>query len=107
MNIKSGLSVLALVSGIAFAGSAFAQTTIGGFDVTDEDLPRVQAQCDALALDDMNGDLAGTQPSDEDTAADADGRTSLEADTSARNDSTSIDLSVITVEDCREAGLIE
>jgi hypothetical protein len=105
MTIKSGFGVLAIVSALAFSGSAFAQTTIGGFDVTDEDLPRVQAQCDALALDEMNGDLAGADPSDEEL--DADGRTSLEADTSARNDSTSIDLTVITLEDCREAGLIE
>ncbi len=105
MTIKSSLSVLALVAGVAFAGSAYAQTSVAGFDVSDADLPKVQAQCDALALEEQNGDIAGTDPTEPET--DEDGNTNLENDTSARNASTTIDLELITLEDCRTAGLIQ
>ncbi len=104
MTIKSSLSVLALVAGVAFAGSAYAQTMVGGFEVSEADLPHVQAHCDALALADQNEPTAGTNP-DEDTT-DEDGRTGLETDTAARNTSTTIDLELITLEDCVEAGLV-
>lgn len=104
MTIKSTLSVLALLSGVAFAGSAYAQTTVGNNDVSDADLPIVQAHCDALLLADENSSTAGENPNDTEVT---DGEaTGVAADTESRNTSTTVDLDTITLEDCRTAGLI-
>ncbi|MBE7732293.1 hypothetical protein [Devosia faecipullorum] len=106
MNIKSALSVVALLSGVAFAGSAYAQTMVGNNDVSDADLPYVQAQCDALLLNEQNEFAAEMTTGDEAKAADSE-PTGLEADTAARNSSTKVDLDTITLEDCRTAGLVD
>ncbi|ODT79258.1 MAG: hypothetical protein ABS76_20575 [Pelagibacterium sp. SCN 64-44] len=105
MTIKSTLSVAALLAGVVFSGSAFAQTMVGNNDVSDADLPYVQQHCDALKLADENSDVAGTKPDEETT--NEDGRTGLEADTAARNSSTTVDLDTITLDDCIAAGLVD
>lgn len=106
MTIKSTLSVVALVAAVSFGGSAFAQTMVGNNEVSDADLPVVQQQCDALAIDDQNSTNVDGNESVEAQNTE-DGRTGLEADTIARNSSTTVDLETITLEDCRAAGLVE
>lgn len=101
MTIKSTLSIVALLSGIAFTGAAYAQTQVGNNDVSDADLPYVQQHCDALAVADLNSDIAGTNPDD------VDDNTSTQDDIDARNTSTTVDLDTITLEDCRTAGLVQ
>ena len=106
MTIKSALSIVALMSGIAFSGAAYAQTMVGNNDVSEADLAVVQQHCDALALADMNSDIAGdTTPETENSADDE--STGIQADTQARNTSTTVDLDTITLEDCRTAGLVQ
>lgn len=108
MTIKSTLSVVALLSGIALSGAAYAQTQVGNNDVSDADLAVVQQHCDALALADQNEDAASTSPADPNEDANSDdGKSGLQTDTEARNTSTTVDLDTITLEDCRTAGLVE
>lgn len=113
---KYALSTLALLAGMTMAGSAYAQTQVGNNSVSDADLPVVQQHCDALALADLNDDVAGTNPNDDADDATEDGDetttqdsepTGIEADTAARNSSTTVDLDTITLDDCRAAGLVE
>ncbi len=107
MTIKSALSIVALMSGIAFSGAAYAQTMVGSNDVSDTDLPYVQQHCDALALADQNS--SGSTATDDPVEGDNDEneQSSEEADTAARNSSTMVDLDTITLEDCVAAGLVE
>lgn len=105
MTIKSTLSIVALMSGLAFSGGAFAQTMVGNNDVSDTDLPYVQQHCDALHLADMNSNIAGENPDQDST--DENDQSGLEADIAARNSSTTVDLDTITLEDCVAAGLVE
>ncbi len=102
MTIKTTLSVVALLSGIALSGAAYAQTQVGNNDVSDADLPYVQQHCDALHLANMNSDIAGTDPANQSEKDEA-----TQADTDARNTSTTVDLDTITLEDCVAAGLVE
>ena len=116
---KYALSTIALLAGLTMGGSAFAQTQVGNNDVSDADLPYVQQHCDALRLADMNESAtASTTPADEATDAAEEGDanadatadsepTGIEADTAARNSSTTVDLDTITLDDCRAAGLVE
>ena len=105
MTIKSVLSVVALLSGVAFSGAAYAQTMVGNNDVSDADLPYVQQHCDALQLADLNSSVAGENPNESET--DENNQTGTEADIAARNSSTTVDLDTITLEDCVAAGLVE
>ncbi|ODT69618.1 MAG: hypothetical protein ABS75_16180 [Pelagibacterium sp. SCN 63-23] len=104
MTIKSALSVVALLSGVAFSGAAFAQTMVGNNDVSETDLPYVQQHCDALSLADMNSNVAGEDPLQ--PGNDENNQSGEEADTAARNTSTTVDLDTITLEDCVAAGLV-
>ena len=105
MTIKSTLGVVALLSGIALSGSAFAQTMVGSHEVSETDLPIVQQHCDALALADQNSGAEAQQPSESTTNADS--QTNVEEDTAALNASSTVDLDTITLEDCRTAGLVQ
>ena|SRR5690606_10593720 len=112
---KYALSTIALLAGLTMGGSAFAQTQVGNNAVSEADLPYVQQHCDALRLADMNESATDTTSTEADDAAedaDADATaesepTGLEADTAARNSSTTVDLDTITLDDCRAAGLVE
>lgn len=107
MTIKSTLGIAALLSVVAFTGSAYAQTMVGNNDVSDADLPYVQAQCDALLLNEQNESAAETVTGEGVEAAADSEPTGIEADTAARNSSTKVDLDTITLEDCRTAGLVD
>ncbi len=97
MTIKSTLSIVALVSGIGFAGVAHAQSTIGGLEYSADDATVVQAYCDDLALDEMNEGSLSQDKADETTTN----------PTEPNYTAQSIDLSIVTLSDCQEAGLVE
>lgn len=81
MNTKSLVSPIALAFGLALTGAAAAQTSVGGQDISDADLPFVQQHCDALSTG------ATTDPQSDTTA--------------------SIDVATITLDDCMAAGLVD
>jgi hypothetical protein len=104
----AALSIAMLASG------AMAQTKINGIDVSADDLPKVQAQCDALAIKDTAASTASntteqgsdTNNSDAPQTADpaatnADGASGMDQAT------TAFDLSTLTLDQCKEAGLIK
>ncbi|WIY51764.1 hypothetical protein O9Z70_09715 [Devosia sp. YIM 151766] len=114
MTIKSTLSIVALLTGVAFSGAAYAQTMVGNHDVSDADMPYVQAHCDSLKLADDDSRRAGTQSDDATEATEpAEGEETmpaednLQADIDSRNSSTTVDLDTITLDDCITAGLVE
>lgn len=95
---KSLVSPIALAFGLALTGAAAAQTFVGDQEVTDADLPEVQAHCEALAAGetDVNGDTSD-DATIEDDATDVGGEVPTEG----------LDVASITIEECRDAGLIE
>lgn len=116
MTIKSLVSPIALAAAAALALSfpAFAQTTVGDQQISDEDLPAVTEHCtmladegaaDAAAPADAAGDAAAPADAAGDAAAGAettDGDAAAGADAGAM-----LDLEAITLEDCQAAGLVE
>ena len=105
------ISALALVSAMTFSGAAMAQTMVGGSEVSAEDLPKVQAACDTLAA--KEGGSLATETSTE-AEADAEVEAAPEDASSGETDAgidaattTSIDLSLLTYEACKEAGLVK
>ena len=108
MHIKSIASAVALTAAMLVSGSAFAQTTINGAEITAEELPYVQQRCDALAAEGTGGETAAetktntTNSTDTMTEAPADADT---VDAAGQALVTSIDLSTLTLEQCTEAGL--
>jgi hypothetical protein len=109
MTVKSTLSAVALLAGLTLSGSAFAQSMLGDIDISTSG-DAAQAYCDTLALDDTNSDTAGENPNSEDNLdsdQDRDDGTT-EPDTDAAAESTDTpDFSTVTLDDCREAGLIQ
>lgn len=103
MMIRSLLSAAAL-SVAMLASGALAQTSINGVEISAEDLPKVQAQCDILAKEAATSDTSATNTdeseSDEETK---------EADTPAELDqgTTKIDLATLTLEACKDAGFVK
>lgn len=121
------IATLAFGSVMSLSSFAMAQTMIGSAEVSAEDLPRVQAQCDALvtraATEDAqsvtNESTSTESPSSEtpstDEAAPVGGTsdtadpastTADGADGTAAALTTSIDLDTLTLEQCKEAGLV-
>ena len=109
---RSVISSLALAAAMLVSTGAWAQTMVGGQEVSAEDLPKVEAQCRSLVAaqtnetasnEDLNGDSnsdESTTPQTADPAAtDADGANAADQATST------IDLDVITLEDCKAANL--
>ncbi|WP_332719175.1 hypothetical protein [Pelagibacterium mangrovi] len=134
MTIKSLVSPIALAAAATLALSfpAFAQTTVGDQQVSDEDLPAVTEHCtmlaeegagDAAAPADAAGDAAAPADAAGDAAAGAaadaagDAAAGAEApadDAAAAGDAAAgadagaaLDLEAITLEDCQAAGLVE
>jgi hypothetical protein len=103
------ISALALTASLLVSGSAMAQTTttdmagtmFGSATLTAEELPLVQAHCDTLERLDNTGNSAGN---DNKTAG-----ASVESEAPAGEAAlvTSIDLDTVTLEQCKEAGLVE
>lgn len=114
------ISSIALAAAMLVSGPAMAQTVIAGATITAEELPYVQAQCDTLArVDNTAADpsaAAGTKDDDDQANGDADEPNDDSADTApdagdpaqaAKQLVTSIDLDVLTLEDCKTAGLVQ
>lgn len=100
----SVISSLALATAMLVSGNVYAQdataaapTMIGQQTLSAEDLPKVQAQCNTLGATEKES-LATQDPVDTNGA---------EAPNGADQATTTIDLSLITVEDCKAAGLIQ
>ena len=96
---------LPIITSLALAtamlvGPAMAQTVIAGATLTAEELPIVQAHCDTLA----RTDATGNSPSNENkTAVDA----TATAPAGDEQLVKSIDLQTLTLENCKEAGLVK
>lgn len=114
MNMKSSLSVVALVAGLAFSGASFAQTsptTIGGAEVSAEDSAAVAQRCSELNVasttesltasdDSSTGDVAVNAGTSDATVTTAPDTNEIQQDTSA------VDLDAISLEDCTTDGWV-
>ena len=102
MQIKSIASIVAITSALAI-GPAFAQFTIGGQDLNEEDRAQVEAYCAELA-----NEAAIDAPETDNDAADgtADASDGGEGVQPSATDqaTTTVDLQAISLEDCTEAG---
>lgn len=109
----SVISSLALATAMLVSGNVYAQDTmaastmIGQQTVSAEDLPKVQAQCDTL-----NSSQGGSQASETTTTDSPDGASdAADSATEVPNGTdaatATIDLSLITLEECKAAGLVK
>lgn len=103
MSLKPFVSPIALATAaaLAFGGSAFAQTMVGDQTINDEDVATVQAYCEALFNDDAQ------ENSDATTPPPGEGADEPETERLIAQNTSEVDLNLITLEDCRSAGLIE
>lgn len=108
----SVISAVALTAAMLASPAAFAQDTtasptmIGQQTISADDLPKVQSQCDTLKSS-QDGSLA----SETSTTDDPDGASDLTDPASdvpnGTDEATStVDLSLITLEECKAAGLV-
>lgn len=114
MHVKSIVSALALSAVMAVSGPAFAQTMFNGTELSETDLAVVTARCAELVSTETSGEkttgdaTTGAQASDSE-APSTDGSTeTTPTDAPQATDgaqSTAIDVSTITIEQCTEAGL--
>jgi hypothetical protein len=100
MQIKSIASIVAITSALA-VGPAFAQFTIGGQDLTEEDRAQVEAYCAELA-----NEAATAAPETDNDTDGADGASDGEGVQPSATDqaTTTVDLQAISLEDCTESG---
>ncbi len=110
----SMISSLALGAAMLLSTGAMAQTMVGGQSVSAEDLPKVEAQCAALVAAQTNStggvtntDVDGGSDSDEAEAPQTADPAASDADGANQADqaTATIDLDVITLEDCKAANL--
>ncbi|WP_127143281.1 hypothetical protein [Pelagibacterium montanilacus] len=123
MTIKSFVSPIALLAGLAMTGGAAAQTSVGDQDISDIELPAVEAHCEALDMDldtaadasaGAAGDMSEEDGEDDGMESDAVDADAMETDAMSSDNSmeagataeTDIDLEAITLQDCIDAGLI-
>lgn len=110
MTIKSALSIIALTTSLAFSGSAMAQTSINGVDVSDSDLPALQERCDELSVAANESLVTNSSDSNTDSSADAGSADATITDAPAVNEmanlTSTIDLDTVTLEACVDAGLV-
>lgn len=111
---RSLISSLALAAALSLSGAALAQTTVNGLTVSAEDLPKVQAQCNTLATAAMAAESTASTNAAQDnapagtTASGASNEKESPAAPDAASDATStVDLSAITLEGCKAAGLVQ
>ena len=97
------ISAVALTAAMLASPSVLAQdamaapTMIGSQELSEADLPRVQAQCDTLAGIDRQSEAT----------SDASETSDAEMPDGADQALTKIDLELITIEDCKTAGLVQ
>ena len=102
LRIIAGLLTMMMV---ALPGQAIAQVVIDGVAIRPQDLPRVQSQCNALAVatrssltDDQGSELL--EPSPDPASSFSQGANSMD------NALSRYDLNRLTLRKCREAGLL-
>jgi hypothetical protein len=97
MKLSTIVLPAVLFAGLSASGVASAHTVIGGWTVPDEDAPRVASYCRSLASQ-ARSSLVGNGDSNDDAASgDPSGLTQALTDA---------DLETITVQQCRDAGLV-
>lgn len=120
MTIKSALSVVALAAGLAvvpaMAQSAALPTTIGSITVPEAEAGAVKARCDVLKtnadteslVEDNNAeageDDASDDSSENEPSVAGDASVSSEPALTDSATATTVDLAVITLEDCEAGG---
>lgn len=82
---------------LSISSAAFAEVVINGRTISAEDLPKVQAQCDTL--------LARSNDRNTDTSTSGDGDQGRVANGMNEDTVKSIDLQLLTLDDCRKSGL--
>lgn len=115
MHFKAASIKIALTAATAFAlsTSVFAQTMVGGQEVSDEDLEFVIVHCKTLtgAVDTEQMGAEPEETSDVETdASDGDEMDAATDDAEAEDSDgvlTSVDIDAITMEDCEAADLAE
>lgn len=100
MMIRTLASAAAL-SIAMLASGALAQSSINGVAIPADELPKVQAQCDILAADAAKADGATNTES----ADPNEGEPDTPAETAAGT--TVINLETLTLDQCKEAGLVK
>ena len=119
MHIRTIVSAAALSVALGFGTAAYAQTMIGEQTVSEGDMERVKVYCEDLqnaenqaagATDDETEAGDTTQDdADNSTGEDAEAASENAPDTADSDDSAavgSIDMDLITLENCKEAGFI-
>jgi hypothetical protein len=112
---RSVISAIALTAAMMLSGGAFAQDTmaqptmIGGQAVSEADLPKVQAQCNTLAG--VENESLATETTATEGSTEPDGAGDLGEDSEVPNGTdqatTTVDLALITIEECKAAGLAQ
>lgn len=117
MRFKTLVSPLAIAFGLGLSGAAFAQNSIAGMDLTDDQVPEVQAHCEELNTQADNENVSevapdadtADAPADDAGAADDAAADDADAGDAAASDAAAgaeLDLSQVTLADCVEAGFI-
>lgn len=110
MKLLNFVAPAALIAAMTMSGGAVAQTMIGGQTVSEDDLGAVQAYCANLAAEaneslttEDNGADDDNAMADEDVDG-ADGGDDGDDASDFVDATTAVNLSTITIEDCRDAG---
>ena len=119
MHIKAIVSAAALSVALGFGGVAYAQTMIGEQTISEGDLERVKVYCEdlqnaenqAAGATDADTEAGETTEDDANNSAgeDAEAASAGAGDTGDTEDSAavgSIDMDLITLENCVEAGFV-
>ena len=99
MMIRNLASAAALTVAMLASG-ALGQSMINGVEIPADELPKVQAQCDILAADAAKAAGATT----EETTDPNEGEPDTPAETAPAT--TVINLETLTLDQCKEAGLV-
>lgn len=105
MSIRTLISPLAVAAIISFSSGAMAQAMIGEFEIPDASMPSFEQKCQAL-LAAANRSLTTDEMTDDITtgAVEQGGQTSS-PDPAAQENELEL-LASLTVDQCREAGLL-
>jgi hypothetical protein len=110
MHIKAIVSATALTVALGFGTAAFAQTMIGDQTVSEGDMERVKVYCEDLQ--NAENQAAGATAAEEELTEADDGSSAddtADATDDGDDDSAavgSIDMDIITLENCIEAGFV-
>lgn len=111
MSLKMLVSPVAIAAAAAFTfgSAAYAQTMVGTQEISDADLPIVQAHCEALAgaSVDVPTETLDDDAMLEDGATDDAATDDIATDLPVGDLEGDVDLEAILFEDCQAAGLVD